>query len=69
MFFIDAFEIRLLTEVEICERELHKLNNSFSMHCKKLVKVIRDPWGNATLNKLLNTDDPTITREGKLHNK
>ncbi|GJQ66974.1 hypothetical protein Trydic_g21912 [Trypoxylus dichotomus] len=53
----------LFFEVENCEKELYKLNNSFSLHCKKLLKVIQDPWGNSTLNRLLNTPDSVIEKE------
>lgn len=60
----DTYEANLLYEVEACEKELNKLNNSFSLHCKKLAKVIQDPWGNEVLNKLITTDDPTVAQEG-----
>ena len=66
--FLDAYEKRLLKEVENCERELFKLNHSFSPHCKKLLKVIQDPWGNITLDNLLKEPNLNIGQEGAVYN-
>ncbi|KAK9758472.1 hypothetical protein QE152_g475 [Popillia japonica] len=59
----ESYGNKLFYEVANCEKELYKLNNTFSLHCQKLLKVIQDPWGNSTLNRLLNTPDAVIDRE------
>lgn len=59
-YFLDNYEEELLCELQECE----KLNNSFAIHCKKLIKVILDPWGHPTLKRLLSLKDITIGNEG-----
>lgn len=61
---LDIYEQKLLHEVEQTQQALLKFNNVFSLRCKKLAEVIRDPWGNPILYRLLNTADAAIGPEG-----
>lgn len=65
MFILDVYEEKLLCEVRNTEKALLKLNNLFSLRCKKLAEVIKDPWGNPILNRLLNNPDAYIGPKGK----
>lgn len=66
MFVLDVYEEKLLCEVKNTEKALLKLNNLFSLRCRKLAEVIRDPWGNPILNRLLNNPEAHIGPKGKL---
>uniref|UniRef100_A0A1Y1N9Y8 Uncharacterized protein n=1 Tax=Photinus pyralis TaxID=7054 RepID=A0A1Y1N9Y8_PHOPY len=59
----EIYEERLLKEVNHCEIILRHSNNIFSLRCKKLAEIIKDPWGNPILNRLLNTPDQQIGPE------
>ncbi|KAK4871758.1 hypothetical protein RN001_015882 [Aquatica leii] len=54
----DTYEERLLKEVKHCEMLLLHSNNIFSLRCRKLAEVIKDPWGSPVLGRLLN--DPEV---------
>ncbi|KAF2882761.1 hypothetical protein ILUMI_23425 [Ignelater luminosus] len=56
--FKDTYEEKLLRVVKHCEMLLLHSNNIYSLRCRKLAEVIKDPWGNPTLNRLLN--DPEV---------
>lgn len=61
---LDVYEEKLLCEVKNTENALLKLNNLFSLRCKKLAEVIKDPWGSPVLNRLLNNPDAVIGPKG-----
>ncbi|XP_018329586.1 uncharacterized protein LOC108739956 isoform X2 [Agrilus planipennis] len=59
----DIYEDVLINEVAHCELAFKRYNPNFSLRCKKLAEIIRDPWGNNVLHRLLNRSDIVITQE------
>ncbi|KAF5294237.1 hypothetical protein FQA39_LY13485 [Lamprigera yunnana] len=57
---INKYEARLLKEVKHCEMLLLHSNNIFSLRCRKLAEVIKDPWGNPILDRLLKESEVEI---------
>lgn len=64
-FLIAKYESHLLYEIEKAQKELEKLNSVFAQPCQKLAKVVRNPWEDSTLERLLSSKNTCIGPEGK----
>ncbi|KAJ8923694.1 hypothetical protein NQ315_010275, partial [Exocentrus adspersus] len=61
--FKATHQSRLLQEIEKAQCELLKLNAVFASRCKKLADVVKNPWEDAVLMKLMKTKDAEIGPE------
>lgn len=60
----EALKNRLFTVVEEVDGALSTCEQPTSSNCKKLIEVVKDPWGNSTLCKILNDPDKCTKEEG-----
>lgn len=61
---IATHQLKLLQEIEKAQTELLKLNSGFATRCKKLADVVKNPWEDVVLMKLMKTKDADIGEEG-----
>lgn len=67
LFILPAtYQPKLLDEIEKAQNELLKLNSAFATRCKKLADVVKNPWEDPVLMKLMKTKDAEISTEGNL---
>ncbi|GLV43283.1 uncharacterized protein CBL_14039 [Carabus blaptoides fortunei] len=59
----EALKNRLFTIVEDVDGALSTCEQPTSSNCKKLIEVVKDPWGNTTLCKILNDPDKCTKEE------
>lgn len=60
-----ALKDNLYSVVEDFDATLSRCGNLTTRRCKKLIEVIKDPWGDVTLCKILNEPDKCGKEEGK----
>ncbi|CAG9855182.1 unnamed protein product [Phyllotreta striolata] len=58
-----TYQSKLLDEIGKAQNELLKLNNAFATPCKKLADVVKNPWEDPVLMKLMKTKDAEINTE------
>lgn len=63
--FSDTHQSKLIDEIEKAQGQLLKLNDGFVTRCKKLADVVRNPWEDPVLMKLMKTKEMEIGPEGK----
>ncbi|CAH1153429.1 unnamed protein product [Phaedon cochleariae] len=61
--FKPNYEPKLLEEIARAESALSKLNSAFATRCKKLADVVRNPWEDTVLMRLMKTKDAEIGPE------
>lgn len=64
MFFPETHQSKLIDEIEKAQNELFKLNDGFATRCKKLADVVKNPWEDPVLMKLMKTKDIEVGPEG-----
>lgn len=64
-YISDSHQTKLIEEIEKAQTQLLKLNDGFATRCKKLADVVKNPWEDPVLMKLMKTKDAEIGSEGK----
>lgn len=64
-YLSDSHQAKLIEEIEKAQTQLLKLNDGFATRCKKLADVVKNPWEDPVLMKLMKTKDAEIGSEGK----
>nr|CAH7745645.1 unnamed protein product [Callosobruchus chinensis] len=58
--FKDKYQNKLLEEIEKAQNEVLKVTTLFATSCEKLADVVRNPWEDPTLMKLMKCKDAEI---------